>query len=105
MNLFETFRQPGLLGLLVVPALLLYWTWTRRGRGVVLPVDHATPRSDAWPRFFLRLAESLFEVEGATNSAIRFAVIPDEISARKAAITSGERTGSALLDFSISSLR
>jgi Ca-activated chloride channel homolog len=33
------FGRPWLLLLLVVPALLVYWTWSRRGRRVVLPFD------------------------------------------------------------------
>lgn len=59
MSLFEAFRDPRVLVLLVIPAVLLFWTWTRQGRSVALPVDHAEPASAAWPRFFLRLAESL----------------------------------------------
>lgn len=59
MESLELFRHRSVLFLLVVPVALLLWTWNRKGRAVVLPFDHARRRSDAWPRFFLRCAESL----------------------------------------------
>ncbi|MCV6596614.1 MAG: inactive transglutaminase family protein [Mangrovicoccus sp.] len=49
-------------------------------------------------------SDSLFEVEGARDSEIRFSIIPDEVSGRQAAITLNAETGSMLLDFSILSL-
>ncbi|MBL8863245.1 MAG: VWA domain-containing protein [Planctomycetes bacterium] len=53
------FRTPSVLFLLVVPAAILAWTWTRRGGAVSLPFDHATVAERRWTTFFLRSAESL----------------------------------------------
>lgn len=67
MQTLELFRHPAMLFWLVVPAGLLMWTWSRKGRAVALPFDHAEPRAGtrngarngAWIRFFIQLAESL----------------------------------------------
>jgi Ca-activated chloride channel family protein len=59
MESLDLFRHPSLLALLVLPAALIVWTWNRKGRAVVLPLDHSVRRSDSWARFFLRTAESL----------------------------------------------
>jgi Ca-activated chloride channel family protein len=59
MESLDLFRHKPVLFLLVLPVALLLWTWTRKGRGVALPFDHAPRRSDAWARTFLRTAESL----------------------------------------------
>lgn len=59
MESLDLFRHKSVLFLLVVPVALCLWTWNRRGRAVVLPFDHASRGSDAWPRFFLRLFESV----------------------------------------------
>lgn len=59
MDLLLPFRNTPLLFLQVVPALLLFWSWTRKGRGVVLPIDHSVARRGMAIGFFVRLAESL----------------------------------------------
>jgi Ca-activated chloride channel family protein len=59
VDFFAAFRHREVLMLLVVPAALLFFTWSRSGRGIALPFDHAEPPSGAWTRFFLRLGESL----------------------------------------------
>jgi Ca-activated chloride channel family protein len=54
-----SFLYPLVLLLLVVPAALLVWTWTRRGQRVVLPFDHGRPgRGLPW-RLALEVAESV----------------------------------------------
>ncbi len=58
MESLSLFRHPQVLMLMVLPAALLMWIWKRKGRAVVLPFDHAEPRSASWTRFFLHLAES-----------------------------------------------
>lgn len=58
MEVLFPFRQPLVLVLLLVPALLLIWVW-RRGGGVVLPFDHARPRRAVWIRGLIGVAESL----------------------------------------------
>jgi Ca-activated chloride channel family protein len=53
------FRNPQVLLLLVLPAALLLWIWTRRTAGVVMPFDNAqNTRSSRWS-FAVRAAESL----------------------------------------------
>ena len=62
VGFLSSFRHPALLVLLVVPFLLLAWTWRRRGRALTLPYDHATnraPRSGRWIGWSVKLAESL----------------------------------------------
>jgi Ca-activated chloride channel family protein len=59
MNSLDLFRHKPVLFLLVVPAILLLWTWKRRGGGVALPFDHASVVRATWTTFFLRLAESV----------------------------------------------
>ncbi|MCZ6597969.1 MAG: VWA domain-containing protein [Planctomycetota bacterium] len=62
LEILVPFRHKPLLFLLLIPALLLYWTWSRRGRHVVLPFDHAghgSAQRGTWIRFFLNGAESL----------------------------------------------
>ncbi len=59
MDLLFPFRNASLLFLQVIPALLLFWSWTRKGRGVVLPVDHSVARRGTAIGIFVRLAESL----------------------------------------------
>ncbi len=58
MELLAPFRHKPVLFLLLVPALLLAWIWTRRGRGVALPFDHGAGGSGAWLQFTIRAAES-----------------------------------------------
>jgi Ca-activated chloride channel family protein len=55
----DLFRNRPVLFLLVIPAGLLLWVWTRRGRAVVLPFDHGGGASGLLTTLALRLAESL----------------------------------------------
>jgi Ca-activated chloride channel family protein len=42
------FARPLLLLLLILPVLLIWWEWQRRGRPLVLPLDHSPARSRHW---------------------------------------------------------
>ncbi len=42
------FAQPWVLLLLIAPVLLAWWEWRRRGRPLVLPLDHSQGRSRNW---------------------------------------------------------
>jgi Ca-activated chloride channel family protein len=44
--------------LLVIPAALLYWTWFRRGRRLVLPFDRGRPGQGSGWRFLISMMES-----------------------------------------------
>jgi Ca-activated chloride channel family protein len=55
----DLFRHRSVLALLILPAALLFWTWRRSGRGLVLPFDHSGAAHGGWLAFFLRCAESL----------------------------------------------
>lgn len=62
MELLASFRHAWVLAFLVVPLALLAWTWKRRGRAVVLPVDHGGGHGSRWMRFvsgLVKTAESL----------------------------------------------
>jgi Ca-activated chloride channel family protein len=59
VDTLDLFRNRAVLFLLVVPAALLLWTWTRRGRAVVLPFDHGGGGSGLVTTQLLKLAESL----------------------------------------------
>lgn len=59
MEALDLFRSPRTLLWLVVPAALLLWTWSRRGRALVLPYDHARRAPGRWTRCALNLAGSL----------------------------------------------
>ena len=59
METIDLFRNRSVLMLLVLPAALLYWTWKRRGRALVLPFDHGSAPSGAWSRSLVQAAESL----------------------------------------------
>lgn len=48
-----------MLFLLVVPALLIGWVWTRRGRSLVLPFDHTRAGGGGWVRALVHVADSL----------------------------------------------
>lgn len=53
------FRHPWLLFFQVIPAILVFWIWTRRDRALPLPVDHSVP-GPGWPiRFAVNWAETL----------------------------------------------
>jgi Ca-activated chloride channel family protein len=54
-----TFHYPMVLFLLVVPALLLAWRWTRRGRELIVPFDHGDGGSGRILRGLLGFAEML----------------------------------------------
>lgn len=45
-----TFARPAFLLLLVIPLALALWEWQRRGRPLVLPLDHSPPRPRHWLR-------------------------------------------------------
>lgn len=53
------FRNPLVLALLVVPAALFLWTCMRRGRGLVLPLDHAAAPRGTGIRLLVTGAEVL----------------------------------------------
>jgi len=59
MELLESFRQAWVLLFLLVPLALLAWVWRGRGRGVVLPLDHARSKDGRWIARALRVCESL----------------------------------------------
>ena len=48
-----------ILFLLLIPPLLLFWVWQRRGRSVVLPFDHGQQNSGRWLKAILNVAQSL----------------------------------------------
>jgi Ca-activated chloride channel family protein len=54
-----SFLYPWALLFLVVPAAILYWTWWRPSRRLVLPFDHGQPGKGAGWRFLISLTESL----------------------------------------------
>jgi len=55
----SSFLYPWVLLLLVVPAALLYWTWIRPGRHLVLPFDHGRPGKGSGWRVLISVMESL----------------------------------------------
>jgi len=59
MGFLEAFHHAWVLGFLVVPLALAVWTWMRRGRAVVLPLDHARSRDGRWIARVLRPIEVL----------------------------------------------
>src|SRR5262245_2129318 len=59
MELLDSFRRAWVLAFLLVPLALLAWTWTRRGRAIVLPLDHARSKDGRWIARALRVCESL----------------------------------------------
>jgi Ca-activated chloride channel family protein len=54
-----SFLYPWVLLLLVVPAALLYWTWVRPGRRLVLPFDHGLPGKGSGWRVLMAAMESV----------------------------------------------
>jgi len=54
-----SFARPGLLLLLIVPVLLAWWEWRRRGQRLVLPLDHAGARPRRWLERTVKLASLL----------------------------------------------
>lgn len=53
------FAHPWVLLLLIAPVLLLWWEWRRRGRPLVLPLDHSQARSLRWLERTVKCANSL----------------------------------------------
>lgn len=43
-----SFARPFVLLLLILPVLLVWWEWRRRGHPLVLPLDHSQARSRRW---------------------------------------------------------
>lgn len=54
-----SFLYPWVLFFLVVPAALLYWTWLRADRRLVLPFDHGRPGKGSGWRFLFTVIESV----------------------------------------------
>ncbi len=59
LDVLATFRNPSVLFLLVLPVVLVFWIWARRGRALVLPFDHGRPTRGRWIRGFIGAAETL----------------------------------------------
>ncbi len=59
MEILVPFRTPWILLGWIVPALMLFGTWTGRGQRLFLPFDHAGEKGGRVLAVFLRLAESL----------------------------------------------
>jgi len=59
MDELLSFRNMPVLYLLIVPALLLFWVWTRKGGGLVLPFDHGAAQRGTGIKGVVGLAESL----------------------------------------------
>ncbi len=57
--MISSFLYPWVLLLLVLPAALLYWSWLRPGRRLVLPFDHGQPGKGTGWRVLLGLMESV----------------------------------------------
>jgi Ca-activated chloride channel family protein len=55
----EGFRHAWVLAFLLVPAAVLVWIWRRRGRALVLPLDHARSRDGRYLALVLKVCESL----------------------------------------------
>jgi Ca-activated chloride channel family protein len=55
----SSFLHSWVLLLLVIPAALLYWTWWRPGRRLVLPFDHGPPGSGTVWRLLITGMESM----------------------------------------------
>ncbi len=54
-----TFAEPALLLLLLIPLLLLVWTWMGKARWTPVPVDHLKNKPSSFWRYLLFTAESL----------------------------------------------
>lgn len=75
------FGRPWVLLFLAVPALILYWTWTRRGRRVVLPFDHGARGSGVLLRGLLGVSASVPPLLLAV--AVLMLAWPQELAAPK----------------------
>ena len=69
MQVLDFFRHPWILMLLVAPAALIFWIWSRKGRSVALPFDHAPRVASSRLRPALRVAESMPSI------ALAFAIL------------------------------
>ena len=49
-----TFARPFVLLLLIAPVLLIWWEWLRRGRPIVLPLDHSGAKPRRWLGYIIR---------------------------------------------------
>jgi Ca-activated chloride channel family protein len=54
-----TFARPWLLLLLAIPVAMGIWEWQRRGRPLVLPLDHSHARPKRWLRRLINSANLL----------------------------------------------
>ena len=54
-----SFSTPWLLLLLVIPTALIVWIWMRKGRHVVLPLDHSGHAGSRWLGGLVNLASCL----------------------------------------------
>jgi len=55
-SLPASFANPALLGLLVIPILLGFWEWTRRGHPLILPFDYGNNAQGVWLRRIVSIA-------------------------------------------------
>lgn len=53
------FAHPWVLLLLIAPVLLVWWEWRRRGRPVLLPLDHSAGRVRPWLERVIKCANLL----------------------------------------------
>ena len=53
------FAHSWVLLLLIAPVLLGWWEWRRRGRPVVLPLDHSAGRPRRWLERIIKCANLL----------------------------------------------
>jgi Ca-activated chloride channel family protein len=58
-RILMTFAHPWLLLLLIAPVLLVWWEWRRRGRPLVLPLDHSPARTRRWLERSIKTANLL----------------------------------------------
>jgi len=54
-----TFARPILLVLLILPVLLIWWEWRRRGLPLVLPLDYSQARPRRWLERIVKCANLL----------------------------------------------
>jgi Ca-activated chloride channel family protein len=54
-----TLARPWLLLLLIAPVFLVWWEWRRRGRPLVLPLDHSRAKSRLWLERIVKSANLL----------------------------------------------
>lgn len=64
------FAHPWVLLLLIVPVLLVWWEWRRRGHPLTLPFDHSSARSLRWLGSIIRSANLLAPLLLAVGIAV-----------------------------------